>query len=420
MYSEQTITTSATPTVIIERVGGNLIVGAGEEEQVWVRSHGEEFNFEHNDDQVILRIEPDGELTVPIGAALIVKTVHGNAKIEHVEGEITVKTVHGNLTLLATGPVSIEDVSGNLSAQEVHGDLTAARVNGNAHCQEIDAGVQLEMCRGDLHVRHAEGDVKARVFGNALLNVAPQPGHTIEIVARGNIHCRIPTTTDSQVSLKAKGNVNVSRLPIPQPGEEHAFTLGDGTGRITLEALGNVTLAGYAPGEEDSSSADFEFDFDFGQAEEIMRQFSEQMEAQARELSRQFEARLADLGTGDELAAKVQEKVQRALRQAEEKIANAARRAEEKANRRAERAARRGRRGHREQHGPHGPMARGPMSPGVVVTPPTPPVPPRPPRPAAPATPAVSDEERMHILRMLEEGKISVDQAETLLAALEG
>jgi hypothetical protein len=48
-------------------------------------------------------------------------------------------------------------------------------------------------------------------------------------------------------------------------------------------------------------------------------------------------------------------------------------------------------------------------------SPPQPPVPPAPPK-----RNPVSDEERMLILRMVEQGKISVEQAEKLLAALNG
>ena len=48
---------------------------------------------------------------------------------------------------------------------------------------------------------------------------------------------------------------------------------------------------------------------------------------------------------------------------------------------------------------------------------PTPPVPPIPPTP--PSEP-VSEEERMMILRMLEQKKIGLDDAEKLLSALEG
>jgi hypothetical protein len=49
-----------------------------------------------------------------------------------------------------------------------------------------------------------------------------------------------------------------------------------------------------------------------------------------------------------------------------------------------------------------------------------PPVPPVPPIPPTPPADPVSDEERMVILRMVEQGKISVGDAEKLLAALEG
>jgi hypothetical protein len=46
--------------------------------------------------------------------------------------------------------------------------------------------------------------------------------------------------------------------------------------------------------------------------------------------------------------------------------------------------------------------------------------PPAPPAPPAPPDEVVSEEERMMILRMLEQKKISLDEADKLLSALEG
>ena len=46
-------------------------------------------------------------------------------------------------------------------------------------------------------------------------------------------------------------------------------------------------------------------------------------------------------------------------------------------------------------------------------------MPPTPPTPPAPPAPPVSEEERMMILRMLEQKKISLEEADRLLAALE-
>jgi adenylyltransferase/sulfurtransferase len=136
---------------------------------------------------------------------------------------------------------------------------------------------------------------------------------------------------------------------------------------------------------------------------------TDQMAAQMDALAHQLEARLAELGTSEDLAARIHEKVTRALQKAEEKIARALSDAERRARHAEERATRM-----EERHRRRGPMGR-PMGPmGPAPTPPQPPVPPRPKR--APVT----DEERMQILRMVESGKLSIEQAEQLLKVLNG
>ena len=112
----------------------------------------------------------------------------------------------------------------------------------------------------------------------------------------------------------------------------------------------------------------------------------------------------------------MQEAVEAAQRQAE-RDAERARRQVEAAQRRADAMAR------RSAAGRPGPLVEagrpGGWSFGFSGAP-------RPPKPPAPATPPmppsvpVSDEERMVVLRMVEQGKISVAEAEKLLAALEG
>jgi hypothetical protein len=98
----------------------------------------------------------------------------------------------------------------------------------------------------------------------------------------------------------------------------------------------------------------------------------------------------------------VQERVQGALRKAEEKIAETMRHTEQRMRDAESRM--------NAQPVPH-------TSPWRVVQPPPPPRPPQPPRP--PKAPApVNDEERRMILRMVSEGKVSVEQADQLLAAL--
>jgi len=157
-------------------------------------------------------------------------------------------------------------------------------------------------------------------------------------------------------------------------------------------------------------------------AQEFGARIGATIEAQMADFDKQMAdglAGLENLGTSrvdaDKIAAtarRAAERVQRvsqqqaeAARRRAEKEAERAQRIAEAAQRRAEAINRRG-----------WPFRGDPRQP---PQPPRPPVPPRPFTPAPPPADPVSDEERMMILRMVEQGKISVADAEKLLAALE-
>jgi len=101
------------------------------------------------------------------------------------------------------------------------------------------------------------------------------------------------------------------------------------------------------------------------------------------------------------------------MRRAEQHLGEAMRNAERRAAEAERRAAEMDARQHKREQ-------------GWGFTPPYPPAPPRPPVPPIPPKAPkakgnnVNDEERLMVLRMVSEGKLSVEQAEQLLAALNG
>ncbi len=174
-----------------------------------------------------------------------------------------------------------------------------------------------------------------------------------------------------------------------------------------MKAGGDISLGTQAFG------SGFNVDFDFGgksgdeiaaAASEFTRNLLGQLENGLRSLTRTVDEKLSNLGTSEEIAGRVHEKVQTAMRRAEEKIAEASKEAERRAREAEKRMADMER---RQQKG----------RPGAYWGPP-PPVPPAPKPPRA--APQASEEERLMVLRMVSEGKISVEQAEQLLAALNG
>jgi DUF4097 and DUF4098 domain-containing protein YvlB len=357
-----------------------------------------------------------------------VEVVSGNCTLREVQGLVTVARVRGNLNGEEIKSLTVDGISGNLTVKALQGNVQANKVGGNVIAVDLMGDLNVESVGGDLKVREFIGGISARVGGTAKLDLQELAMPFVMVQAGGDIRCRVPTALDARITLRAGNEIMIRNLPLPDQGyaRQMEYVVGNGEGQLELRAGNRIKLVG-TEGEESAAEWDVDVDFQFNhefneRATELVQQVAEQVEAQVEAFTRQLNERLAQLDSGDAIAAKVQMKVQSAMRQAEEKIADAMRRAERQAERQAERhAARSARQRYR-----------------VDVVSPMPPIPPVPPFPrhpgmgmphgvATPPSPAQtpkrnppSPEERMLVLKMLEEGKISVDQAEKLLSAMGG
>ena len=198
---------------------------------------------------------------------------------------------------------------------------------------------------------------------------------------------------------------------------------------MSLRAGSDLQLT--SQGFEAEGMGDFgeHFGKDFSaMAEEFGARIESTIEAQMADFDRQMSEGLAGVNFGPSPvdaaniaanARRAAERVQRATQQQAEAARRRAEKEAERAGRIAEAAQRRAEAINRRVQQEHG--RRGWPFGGDTPRPPQPPRPPAPSRPFAPAPPTdpVSDEERMMILHMVEQGKISVADAEKLLAALE-
>ncbi|MFU8773888.1 MAG: SHOCT-like domain-containing protein, partial [Anaerolineales bacterium] len=255
--------------------------------------------------------------------------------------------------------------------------------------------------------------------GNLALRLDPSPGKSYRFNADGNILCRLPSDASAEIRIirAAKISVRIPEVETSSPIQApYNLTLGDGDGEMEFSAGGDVFLISQP---SDWALEDFEVDIgeDFeSMAETIGEQVSQQVEAHMEMLEQQIEAQMGNLskvlstsGLSAEKAERIaqhakqaseragiraQEKMRRAQEKLERKLEAARRRAEMKA-RAAERAARDRRRRPESYQWSQPPRTK-------------------------PTTEPVSEEERMMILQMLEQGKISIEEAEQLLTALEG
>jgi len=416
---KQFTTTSASPHILLDISGDLRLKGQDDFEVVAKSDNPEDLSLESREDQVAIRSTGNCSVRVPRDAVIQVQAVHGNAIIKALDGDLSVNIVNGDLELRSVGKVNIGTVNGNMSAKNVDGDLKIDQANGDVSARGVQGDFTVSgKVSGNLSLRDVGGSATASADGNITLQLDPTPGHQFEFTCQGNLFCRLSEGASVEISVPKASQVMVdlpgihASAPVQTP---YALTLGEGDAKVSLTADGNVILDTHAP---DWGMEDFDIDVGSeveGMADAVSQQISQQVDLQMRMIEEQINTQLASLTmrlstaklTEDQarrIEDRAREASQRATQKAQERVHRAQARMEQKlaaAQRKLEQRSQN--REHASRHGRHDFSFNFP-------TPPT---------PATPMGEPVSEEERLMILRMLEQKKITTDQAEELLSALE-
>lgn len=423
----QYLETSPSP-IINFHVGGHLFVKGWDEPKVQVFTPSDEnLVMDQDGDQINLRCNNQCTINVPSLATLNLKAVQGHADIKALEGAITAEVINGNLELRSVGPVTLQKINGNITAKDIDGDLTVGVVNGSLTVRDIQGNLNVQdRLNGNLNLTSVDGNATATAKGNVNLRLDPTPGKNYDFKAAGNIVCRLAEDSSVKIFVE-KANKIIIRLPqeidaveedesAGYPEAPYTRTIGGGDANMKLTASGNVILGSEAPEWDFVEDIDIDLDDEISEmseaiTEQVQQQLENQMEMLEQQLDIQMEllsTKLGMAGLSEDEARRIEERsrqaAERATRRAQERMRRAQERLERKlaaAQRKAEQKARIAARKARA-HRSHSWSYR-------VPTPPSP-----------PDAEPVSDEERLVILKMLEQKKITPEEAEQLLEALEG
>jgi hypothetical protein len=373
----KTVSAGTSPKIKVETIYGNLSVVGWDSSDILIKGNDEEMHLEHTGNEVLLSCTSDLSLRVPKNASFEFVLIGGDASIRGVAGTIELKEANGDLSIRDVGSLSIGSVRADLSLRGAKGNLHVKNAYGDVSIRDVEGDVTLESVADDLALRGARGNIKVNVGEDVVVYLEPKVDGTYSITAGDDI--LLVLLPNANVTLSLQGD----EIDVDWPGVENqedvrqrVLVLGDGSAQIMLSAGGNARVTNKADAGESAE--------EFGNFAGLNFDWS---------------------GFGEMISRKVERAACQAARRAEE----AARRAEKLAGEAARRAER-----HAERH-----ARRWKATAGVgrwnwdfnSQNIPTPPAPPSEP---------VAEEERMAILKMLQEKKITSQQAEQLLNALEG
>ncbi|MFQ5813072.1 MAG: hypothetical protein ACE5I2_07775 [Anaerolineae bacterium] len=396
MYQKR-ITTSESPRVEVTACQGDLVVATWDNAEVLIEVESEEvLTVEEREGAVALVANRDCSLTVPVAASLVVIQAQGDLSVQGARGTVEATTVRGDAEVRqVNGPVEFGMVGGDLAAEEINGPLSARSVAGDAYLRQLNGMLYLSDVGADLVGRAwtAGADV-AQVGGDVSLKTVFAGPFTYDIQARGNVVVKALPGSNATFTLQAaQGQIRAKGVigEMTEEGQWQAM-IADGEAQVTLTSThGNVLLKAVGEGDENQERDAFAFAADFGK-------IGAEAGVAAQELAGHIQQRVAEKLAKIDFEAIARREAEKARRQAEREAARAQRKAE-KASRKAEKARRKAQKKvmwHLEWD-----TGRGS-------------------RRTAGRSQATSDEERLAVLKMLAEGKISTQEAETLLQALEG
>lgn len=387
------------PKIIIAGVSGDLRVsGAARADVALVVTDAEDVTAQQTGDTLNLDIGSDAILSVPQRATVQMADVSGDLRLKDVQADFVIGTVSGDCRLrkvtAGAAGISIGAVEGELIAKYVAGNLTVGQIDGDVTARNLEGNLTSTEIGGGLYLRDVSGSVSAGVSGDATVRMQFQPDRSYRIQTGGDLTCRALPGTSARFIVRAGGDLSSD---MPASADAAVFVMGGAEAEVYLEAGGDVSLIGKAARE--ASDADWDaFEQDISQWSATLGiEIADAVSSTVAERMADIDARLA----GSDLPGDVQSKIAAKMERARRKVETSARRAEDRARRAADRAQARHGRGRRR--------AKVTILPGFDA-----------PGTAPVANDPVSHEERVQILKMLEDGKITVEQAEMLLKALEG
>ena len=372
----KTISAGRTPKIVIENIGGDLSLVGWEGDDILLKCDDEAMRCAQDGDTVTISCEDDVSLRVPKSASVFIQNIEGDASIRGVMGGIELKEIQGDLSVRDVDSVAIDTIHSDFSLRGAKGNLSIKNAESDVSIRDVDGNVSLQSAAADLALRDVRGNVSANIAGDVVLYLNPQAGNAYSVNAGDDILLVMPPKANATLTLNAdeidiewKGVVN------DEDATNRVITLGDGSAVVTLNAGGDIRVSNQADAGETAE--------DFGNFAGIGVDWS---------------------GFGERISRQVEQATRRVTKQAEEatrRAAEAARRAAEVGRRFDEGVERR---------------VKGKVNVGVGrwnwdLSSKGVPMPPR---------PQATDEERMAILKMLQEKKITAEDAEKLLSALEG
>jgi hypothetical protein len=348
---------------LIIKTGDDIMIeGIDQAQMVAIVDDGDSFRLKDEGGVIYVRANSEAKLSVPRSADVTVEWAGGDAGLLNLTKNVFVQKVGGDLTLQNVLSASVDTVNGDCYCKNIAGLLDVHRVGGDLDGTGIDS-VKALAIGGDIVLSEVAGAVDIKAGGDIHLQFNKAEVSEAHLQASGDIYLEVAEGTNAVLNMKSYGediDVNACGQKLETEQQEYTLPLGEGGPVLELNAQGDIRV-----GEGHGSTSEFTFDFE-------------------------------DLGeTWHDFGREIEEKIRESMKNVNESLKHAGWEANEAMQRATDKI-----------RSKEGKVYGFSFDKGSAPAP-------------KKEKKVVSDEERMMVLKMLQDKKISVEEAEKLLQALE-
>lgn len=404
--AQHTIPIDDISQLVIISTGGSLYLTGWNRDEIRIKDPTKQDSFSKEKDRIEITFPNDGIVHLPHHLPVTIESVGKDAVIKGIGSPIQISSVGGDLILSDVSPSNVKSVGGDVFAKRIQGDLVIENVGKDCLINNVKGQLSLQQVGKDIQIEKVAGGIEALAGGDGQVNFSPVPWQAYSITAGGDISIAVPEDCNAELSIESgKKDITVKLGSIDEKVNDKNFTkqLGEGGPSIMLSAGGSVFIT------SDNFSWLSPLQINAEQFENIAVDFSAQTAEQIKNHLRHWEADLREslsglsdsmesAGLSEENLQKIKIQIEEGSRLAVQKAELAAVKAQAKveksiaiAQRKALKMKRKTREFDLDQF----------FASQIDKK-------------------SVSDSERLMILEMLQKKKISPEEADDLLKALEG
>jgi hypothetical protein len=246
--------------VVVRAAGDVCIRGWGQVDMQALCDRGGLVQTQQQNGIVYVVSKSDLCLSVPVGVPVRIEHISGDAFITGLVGRLEVQKVGGDLAVERCGEVNIGVTGGDLLLREISQAVVIQKVSGDLNGEALVGGLIVEEVGGDASFQTGKGTLHLRAGGDLKLYLPGQEGEEVSLRAGGDIKIFCDKGINAQLELSSGGqeiDIDINNRSSHVEQATYTTVLGEGGRLIRARAGGDICVSD-EDWDEDDLADEFE------------------------------------------------------------------------------------------------------------------------------------------------------------------